>query len=247
MSWNRSNFMTTYDFLSAAHCFKSKGFNVPMAPEQVRALVGRFNLKNHNESGSKNASVQEIVLHPDWDSDGDKFDADIAIIVLSQPVKYSDRIQPVCVLTTNQDPVGLGTIVGWGKSSLNSEYDDTPNQLEIPAVNSSYCYTKFPKLADYSSHRAFCAGFEKKERGSCSGDSGGGFYMYDSTEHVWSVVGIVSNSLVGGLYGCDVNNLVIYTNAGLFVDWILKEAKRTANIKWKSVEIQCIHDPLIIW
>lgn len=220
-------------FFTASHCFQSKGFLTPLAPELLSVLIGRFNLNNPNEPGAKVSSAQQIILHPDWNIEDDKYDADIAIVVLTETVQYSDQIQPICLPSaTNQDPIGLGFVVGWGKSSNEAEYDETPNQLEMPAVNASYCFTRFPKLAEYSSHRVFCAGFENEERGTCTGDSGGGFFMKDSKQFYWSVQGIVSSSLINDKFDCDVNTFALYTNVALFRDWIIQETGESAVINW---------------
>lgn len=67
---------------TASHCFQQKGFTKPLEPEYLRALIGRFNLKNNKEIGAKIALVRQIVLHPDWNIEDDRYDADIAIAVL---------------------------------------------------------------------------------------------------------------------------------------------------------------------
>lgn len=212
---------------------------MPVEPEYIHALIGRFNLSNSNEKGSKVALVWDIILHPDWKYEGEKYDADIAIVVLTQRVNLSNQIQLVCLPAAYHEPLGLGVVVGWGKSNVNVEHVDTPNKLELPVVNASYCYTRFPKLSIASSHRGFCAGFENKGRGSCTGDSGGGFYMKDPNGHFWSVKGIVSGSLFDEKFGCDVNSFGLYTNVAYFRIWIDEETNRTSDAVLKTVEVQC--------
>lgn len=213
---------------------------MPMEPNFLKALIGRYNLSDNYENGSKFASVQEIIMHPEWNYRDDKYDADIAIVKLCNSVEFSNQIQTVCLpAATLPKPVGRGVVVGWGKSSNEAENDDTPNQIEMPAVNASYCYTRFPKLADYSSYRAFCAGFENEQRGSCTGDSGGGFFMKDSLRFSWTINGIVSSSLINEEYDCDVNSFGIYTNVALFRSWIDQQTLTTGNTDWIIVNIQC--------
>lgn len=226
---------------TAAHCFQYKEYLTPLEPANVNVLIGRYNLSNQNEVGSKIVSVQKIILHPDWDIRDVKYDSDIAIVVLAEAMEFGDQIQPICLPdASNREPVGHGTVTGWGQSSVEAFNDETPNKLVMPVINASYCYTKFPKLADYASHRTFCAGFENQERGSCAGDSGGGFFIKDSKDFYWKVHGIVSGSLVGEKYGCDVNSFGIYTNVGVFRNWIDQEIGKTRDtIKLEDVEIQC--------
>lgn len=189
------------------------------------------------ESGSKIASVREITLHPDWKYDQENYDADIAIVALSDSVEFSKEIQPICLPGASFDAViGKGTIVGWGKTTAKAAYDDTPNQLEVPVVNASYCYTRFPELARISSHRAFCAGVEKIKLGSCTGIAGGGgFFMKDFKQQFWSLRGIFGNEK----YNCDDISFGTFTNVARFKNWISIEMQRTANIDWEVVEIYC--------
>lgn len=226
--------------LAASHCFQYKGISTPTEPEYVNALIGRHKISNRSEPGSKIHPVWEFILHPDWKFDEDKFNADIAIAVLKDPVGFSNQIQPVCLpVARSQAPVGRGYVIGWGKATVEAHYDETPNKLSLPIVNASYCYTRFPRLSIYSSHRAFCAGYENEERGSCTGDSGGGFLMKDEKEFFWSVYGIVSGSLWDEKYGCDVNSFAIYTNVALFRNRIDTETQRNENINWQTIEVQC--------
>lgn len=210
-----------------------------MDPEYVNALLGRFNLTDNDELGSKIIPVWDFVLHSDWKFEEEKFDADIAIVVLTETVDLSRQIHPVCLphASNLQDVQGRGVIVGWGKSQVGVDHDETPSKLEMPAISGSYCYTRFPKLAFTSSHRAFCAGFENQDRGPCTGDSGGGFFTQDSK--VWLIRGIISSSLWDPKYGCDVNVFGIYTNVAIFRDWIGIEARKAAKIDWKVFEVQC--------
>lgn len=230
--------------ITAAHCFQSKGIQKLTQPHYLHALIGRFNLSDHDERGSIEVLVGQIVVHKDWKQDDEKYDADIAIVVLIDPVEFNNQIQPVCLPEfTYEDPPGLGTVAGWGKSNVVDEYSETPNKLKMPVINGSYCYTTKPELARYSSHRAFCAGFENTERGACSGDSGGGFFIEDSSS--WKVFGIVSSSLANGKYFCNVDTFGIYTNVGIFRNWINDVIQGTKNTARKIVEAYCEASPVM--
>jgi Trypsin len=98
----------------------------------VTAFVGKHNLSVSDEPGSTAHSVWEIILHPDWNWNSFKFDADISILVLRDPVVFSEKVQPICLPQQSDDEVvGLGTVVGWGVSehseAVGEEIDSTPN------------------------------------------------------------------------------------------------------------------------
>lgn len=207
------------------------------------ALVGKYDLKVDDEFGTKVSLVWDVVLHPDWNFNEEKFDADIAIAVLTDRVEFSNHIQPVCLPKLSHDEVsGDGTVVGWGKSKADHVHDVIPNELVVPAVNSSHCYTKFHILGKISSNRAFCGGFDNQGKAPCLGDSGSGFYLKDTSASSWNVRGIVSASIIDFDYGCDINKYSLYTNVARFVPWILNVQKETEVVVRSYIEFQCEDD-----
>lgn len=71
-------------------------------------------------------------------------------------------------LVSDNVVTGVGTVVGWGKSEASeassTQHDTTPNQIQVPAINSSHCYTTFPNLGEIASNRVFCGGYEEKSK-----------------------------------------------------------------------------------
>lgn len=231
---------------AAAHCFQGK-YNVETTPEvDVLALLGKINLGIEDEGGSKTSLVLDIIIHHDWDFNDQKYDADISIVVLLESVEFNNFIQPVCLPPQSYGDVsGTGVIVGFGTSehSGGNHHDTLLNQLEQQAVNSTYCYPKFPELSRASSYRAFCGGFENQGKSACGGDSGGGFYFKEKSASTWAVKGIVSGGLQGddGI-SCNLNAFTLYTNVARFVDWIKEKMNETKQIAWKFVDFNCRFD-----
>lgn len=228
-------------FVSAAHCFQNKGQLWRTQPEYVVALLGKHDLNVNRESGSKQFLVWDTILHPDWNFNTERFDADIAIIFLIGKVELSKQIQPVCLPRSSfNEVVGNGVVVGWGKSenSGSNRHDSILNELMVPAVNASHCYTTFYLLGSVSSNRAFCGGYDHQGRAPCLGDSGGGFYLLDPAARTWNVRGIVSASIIDFDIGCDINTYSIYTNVATFVQWI----DNVKDIEWNYVEFKCTKD-----
>lgn len=144
-----------------------------MEPEYLQVLIGRYNFSDYNEFGSIKASVWEIILYPDWNIQDHKYEAHIAIVVLTEPVEFNNKVQPICLPeATTQYPVGKGVVPEWGKSNVDNDYDEIPNQREMSVVGAILCLPTYPKLAEYDSKRLFCAKFANIERESCTSDSG---------------------------------------------------------------------------
>jgi transmembrane protease serine 5 len=181
-----------------------------------------------DEPGSTAHSVQEIILH----TDSVEYDADISVLVLRDPVEYSESVGPICLPQQSDDEVvGMGTVVGWGRSKQSEvtekQHDSTPNELKVSAVSNSDCFKDVKKLEISSSHRTFCAGFVNKSKSACSGNSGSGFYLLDSSTKLFNLQGIVSFSAYNRdqpTRGCDIS---AYTNVAKFIDWIRSEIEKT--------------------
>lgn len=111
-----------------------------------------------NETGTLRIKVNEVYVHPDWKDYELNYDADIAILDLSETVTFSNQIRPICVPSDDVITDGVrGSIVGWGLTENGSD-----NHLKYPrhaytnALNASYCLTADPELAYLSSTRSFC-------------------------------------------------------------------------------------------
>jgi secreted trypsin-like serine protease len=215
-----------------------------MFPRQyVTAFVGKHNLSVIDEPGSTEHSVQEIILHPHWNSESIDFDADISIVVLRDPVMFTANAEPICLPQPSDDQVvGTGTVVGWGVSerskAAGEQHDTTPNELEVSAVSQSHCFSTVDDIFYSSSNRTFCAGFVGESKSAFKGDTGGGFYLLDSSTKLFSLQGIVSasNDPAQPTRGCDVNVYSVYTNVAKFVDWIRSKIEKPKEIEWHYVE-----------
>lgn len=200
-----------------AHCFQNKGQPHKISPGLVRALLGRHNLKV-NELGSIIAKIAKIILHRDWNIfEEDSFDADIALIGI-EPIIFSATIRRVCLpLKIEEEVLGTGSVVGWGRSKNLNANVLKPSEISIPALTSQ-CPSD---LQSYSSDRTFCGGFDQRGRSPCEGDSGSGFYQLDRSTKSWIVSGIVSSAIVNeNQNGCEENKFTLYTSVSSFIEWI---------------------------
>jgi Leucine-rich repeat (LRR) protein len=204
-------------------------------------MLGKHYLNDFNETGSINSSLIEIILHPSWSNSlNSSYDADIAILVLIDPINFTDLIRPVCLPKQSFDEVaGVGVNVGWGQSQRNHFHDIKPNGLEIPVINSTHCFSQFPKLALISSDSLFCGGYANQGKSPCLGDSGGGLYFQVLENSPWIARGIVSSSLLDNNRQCNINAFQLYTNVARFVDWIDENVARTLKTDWNFVEFHC--------
>lgn len=109
------------------------------------------------------------VNHPDWNYGDIRFDADISLVTLSDEVKFTEHVEPVCLPKPTQNELfGAGNVIGWGKSehseALGLLMDPTPNELTVPIVSQEDCFLDVHLLAAIASKRTFCAGYMNRSK-----------------------------------------------------------------------------------
>ncbi|XP_070504887.1 serine protease gd-like [Chironomus tepperi] len=159
-------------------------------------------------------------IHPDWSTQTEAYNADIAVLILEQVVTFTQHIQPICLVISGIKiaKINDGLVVGYGKSEDESKnHENIPKVLETPIHSNSRCLGKYESLQRLSSGRRFCGG-TGNGIGVCNGDSGSGLYVNDG--QVYYLRGIVSSSLFNQNRGCDVNSYSVFTDVVKYVDWI---------------------------
>lgn len=96
---------------SAAHCINDKDSLTKLTADEIVVQLGRYDLKSKVERGSTQREVTEVIINPNWKIFTKKWDSDLAILVLSYPVRFTSYIQPVCLPTANTDTFIDGYVV----------------------------------------------------------------------------------------------------------------------------------------
>lgn len=78
----------------------------------MAVLLGVYNLDLKVERGAQQRDVEEIYVHPDWRAFNEKYDADLAIFVLSEIVEFTKYIRPICLPSDDPPNDVQGSIVG---------------------------------------------------------------------------------------------------------------------------------------
>lgn len=231
---------------------QQKQLSTKLQPEDVVVLLGRYNL-SRIERGSVQRDVDEIFVHPDWKVFNEKYDADLAIFVMSEVVDFTNLIQPVCMPHTDQldDTYDKeAKIVGWGlaESADHRNNEFIPRETTTRTLNDSYCFTKNPQIAIFASTSTFCGGGEGGSPNS--GDSGGGLFVRSG--FAWTQYGIISSSLSDGFGRVQPNSFSLYTNVVAHRKWISETVKISGSavstkddeIK-ENIEIYCHYESVV--
>uniref|UniRef100_A0A0K2UPJ5 Ovochymase 2 [Melopsittacus undulatus] n=1 Tax=Lepeophtheirus salmonis TaxID=72036 RepID=A0A0K2UPJ5_LEPSM len=142
---------------------------------------------------------------------------DIAILLLDWPFKFNRYVQPVKMSDFSIQSGDRCVVAGWGilenKSKEPSQY---LKELIVEVVPLDQCRKAYAEdLGSNILDTNICAGKELN-KDSCTGDSGGPLYCLND-EHKVFIGGVVS----WGLASCGTGKPGVYTNVGLYIDWIM--------------------------
>jgi secreted trypsin-like serine protease len=205
--------------LTAAHCLFNDG--KMKSPSNLTATIGEYNLNSPKITPAN--SIQQLYVHPDYNSSISVSENDIALLKLVSSVNNSNFISPVDNEVTESAIAASEnvTVLGWGSTvqvpaSFNSEqqpapaYPDILRDVEIPLMTDAMCIDALG--SDYTA-KMLCAGLQEGGKDSCQGDSGGPLMIQ---ENGWQQIGIVSWG-----YGCAAPGYPgVYTRLSLYEEWI---------------------------
>lgn len=150
--------------LTAAHCSESEG----IAPSFVR--LGDQNLKNQDDNMDElDVDIDKFISHEKFRSTS--FYHDIAVIRMTQSVRFNKFIRPACLSQTTDVYVAKVTATGWGYTKTYATTSDELMKVDLDVVNNDNCRqqvkSKMIKLGVISSQ--LCAGVLKGGKDTCNG------------------------------------------------------------------------------
>lgn len=159
----------------------------------------------------------EFIVHEEWDRD--KVRNDIALIKLPEPVKFSDKIQPVKLPrksdVDNNFEGEPAVASGWGKDSDESTVI-SPVLRYIETQISSLAVCKLMYLFVPTDNNICIGGANGIS--TCNGDSGGPLVVYEA-DGTPILVGATS---FGSNFGCEKGFPAAFTRITSYLDWINK-------------------------
>lgn len=195
--------------LTAAHClFDEDGDEIPAS--QVDFTIGSD--RPFLGLDGTRYPVEYTVIHEDYESLGNE--NDLALLRTVDEIR-DENAAPINLITQEEvdqgftDPGVIGTITGWGLTSVEPDVLATRLQkLDIPIVSKSIAELIWGPLPE----TMIMAGYIDDRGDACSGDSGGPLVVNVNGEY--KIAGIVS----WGSGGC--NTVGGYTRISSFFDWL---------------------------
>nr|AAV48634.1 Try2 [Pediculus humanus corporis] len=190
--------------LTAAHCVKSVE-NYKKYPATV------FRLRVGADSTSKGGviyNVEKVICHEKYREEVPKDEFDIALVKTTEPIKFTDNIKPIELVSKEPSEGDMAYVTGYGREQImrSGMLANHLMAVELPVVGLKKCKKKLKGVAN----DMICAGFEKGNKDACVGDSGGPM--------------AVNNKLAGVVAwgkGCGQEGVPgVYTNVAHYRKWI---------------------------
>ncbi|XP_038619803.1 serine protease 33-like [Tachyglossus aculeatus] len=227
--------LTSTWILTAAHCVFDRD------PSRYSVILGTSTLEPISPDGVTR-NVKQIVAHPSFTGSVEA-SYDIALLELSEPVSFTEKIRPICIADAASRPAS-GTpcwTTGWGSTGTGENLPPpvTLQKVEVPLIYREACDNFYhqpqPSSPEEPSSTSssprdgeetpespiilegmICAGYPEGQRDSCHGDSGGPLAC--PVDGVWVLTGVVSFG-----EGCALPNRPgVYADVATYTSWILE-------------------------
>ncbi|XP_068592623.1 suppressor of tumorigenicity 14 protein homolog [Cebidichthys violaceus] len=199
--------------LSASHCFVVNNSPQNHVPSNWQSYSGMQN--QYSQDGVQRKAVKRIISHPDYNQM--TFDYDIALLELSEPLKFTNTIQPICLpASSHVFPAGMACwVTGWGAQREGGAKAQLLQKAMVKIINDTVCNMV---TEGQLTSRMLCSGFLAGGVDACQGDSGGPMVCFEESGK-WFQAGIVSWG-----EGCARRNKPgVYSRVTKLVDWIKTE------------------------
>ena len=165
--------------LTAAHCMDN------MSPRNVEVFAAEHDANDPYDH--EKHQVKQIHRHPRWVPSGDgpttnikEFDYDYAILELKRPIDLSENsnARAACLPSrSDKDRIfrdGTKFVVsGWG---LNNGWNENSSPAKLHHTTISWLEKM--QCGPGLTEQMFCAGEPGRGKGTCSGDSGGDYFLF---------------------------------------------------------------------
>ncbi|XP_017076703.2 enteropeptidase [Drosophila eugracilis] len=206
--------ISTTTVISAAHCFRFPGRDVPAA--RLGVSLGRNSLAI--QSDGEYRGVSQLVIHENYQIK--QFtEADLALVRLDDPVRYNDYIVPICLWSPRNRldlPQGHKSYVaGWGPDESGTGHSDVSKVTDLNIVIESNCIEELPHVLVQPS--TLCA--KKTGAGPCSSDGGGPLMLRE--QDVWVLRGVISGGAINEKERtCELSKPSVFTDVAKHIDWV---------------------------
>ena len=193
--------------LTAAHCVEGT------SASSLRVRAGATTWS----TGGQLRAVSRVIVHPSYNGDETR-GFDIALLQLSSPLSYTTTVQPIRLVTAQEDAQGataastVATVSGWGATREGGRGSSTLLAVSIPIVSNAQAAQLYRIPMPASVLTAGLVGQGGAD--SCQGDSGGPLV-------VQSAAGPRQAGVVSWGFGCGRAQYPgVYTRVSSYQSWL---------------------------
>ncbi|KAM4580939.1 suppressor of tumorigenicity 14 protein homolog [Odontesthes bonariensis] len=197
--------------LSASHCF------ITTSPDNLVASnwLTYSGMQNQLKMDGVLRKVKRIITHPNYNDF--TFDYDISLLELTEPLEFTNTIQPICLPSSSHIfPAGMACwVTGWGALREGGQKAQILQKASVKIINDTVCNMV---TENQVTSRMLCSGFLAGGVDACQGDSGGPLSCFEESGK-WFQAGVVSWG-----EGCARRNKPgVYSRVTKLRDWIKDE------------------------
>ncbi|XP_054711271.1 testisin-like [Uloborus diversus] len=207
--------------MTAAHCVVLSDDGGAEPATAFYGIIGN----NRREGPDTRISFSEVAAHPRY---GEGSEYDIAVFRTTEPVEYTERIQPICLPVMGREFEDQKVqAVGWGVTSNGNglEPPETLMTTELTVQRRAFCRLFFGFAGIQITERHVCV-TSFRSTGVCFGDSGGPLVFTD--EGVPLSIGVASFVTALGCGRPIVPS--VYTATAAYMDWLTETVGDVSDI-----------------
>ncbi|OXA41734.1 Serine proteinase stubble [Folsomia candida] len=159
--------------------------------------------------------ISEIKSHPKFDFETAEYD--VALIKVSEPIKFSKRVRPICLTQPEENTlVGkIGVITGWGSLTLTTPTEEELKESDVVIVTNEECKKNYTTVDIPVLDTMLCGSVMTLDgQDPCKGDSGGPLML--KVKNRITQIGIISHG-----QGCSSPAFpTIFSRMSKFIEWI---------------------------
>ncbi|XP_035258418.1 ovochymase-1 isoform X1 [Anguilla anguilla] len=199
--------------ISARHCFLSYS-NIRL----WKVMAGKHDLQNEEEACQQISKISKIIPHEDYNRS--KKTNDVVLVKLETPLRFTDCVRPITIVTEPVEPPGMCTVTGWGSTTEYGPRMAKLQEVNVTILSHGTCSRLYgPRVTE----TMLCAGDVEGGVDACQGDSGGPLSCYSGDRY--KLAGIVSWGVGCGRAG----KPGVYTNLQHYARWVESTIKAEAS------------------
>ncbi|CAF0764492.1 unnamed protein product [Brachionus calyciflorus] len=160
--------------------------------------------------------ISKVFRHPFYDPDRGL--NDIAVVKLTKPIKYTERVSSVCLPFSNEWEFLINKnvfVAGWGSITGFNEKSALSNDIleaKLQILNKDKCFGLNINF--------LCALDPKLQSNVCFGDSGGGLVYFDKLTSKWVLYGVTNYVFQDEEKKCSYEMPSLYAIVPKYLLWI---------------------------